>query len=236
MAMVIELFGAPGTGKSSLMRALDGRRIGDRTVIAAHRLLRVPRRWPFGLLLRRDLSPAERRRALAERRDDWSALLEVVGASSLGRDGGDVLRALHAPGWLATTLVLRALADTASNRLVAVLDEGLVQRSAVVCGTDPDDATLTRFLRALPRPTLHVHLVAEPAVLVGRLRGRDRTIDRHVGLDDSALEASVADDLRLMVRCAEGLAGLGAPVRTFTSGEDVAAVADDVVGLLGGLG
>lgn len=229
MARVIELFGAPGTGKSSLVRALDGRRSGGRTVVAADRLTRVARRWPLGPLLRRDLTPAERRRALARRSEDWAALLDVVRTSPLGRDGDDALRALHAPGWLATTLELRALADAAPDDLVVVLDEGLVQRAAVVCGPTPDDATLARYLGVLPPPALHVGLVADPEVLVGRLRGRDRTIDRHVGLDDVALAASVADDLRLMARCAEGLATLGAPVRTLACEGDVATLVDDVL-------
>lgn len=233
MARVIELFGAPGTGKSSLLRALEGRRVAGRRVVAAGDLARVPRSGPLGLLLHRDLSPAERRGALAARRDDWSELLALIGAAPLGRDGEDPFRPLHAPGWLGTTLELRALADAADDGCVVVLDEGLVQRTAVVCGSDPDDDTLDRYLRALPEPALHVHLTQDPAVLVARLRGRERMIDRHVGLDDMGLAASVDNDLRLMARCAAGLEVVGAPVRTFVTSDDVESTAAQVLAEVG---
>lgn len=223
MARVIELFGAPGTGKSSLLHALEGRRVAGRRVVGANGLTRVPRRGPLGRLRPRALTPAERRAALSARRDDWADLLGLIGSSPLGRDGTDPLRALHAPGWLGASLELRALADAADDGLVVVLDEGLVQRAPVVCGSDPDDATLDRYLRALPRPALHVHLAQDPAVLVARLRQRARVIDRHVGLDDDGLTASVEDEVRLMARCAAALTGAGAPVRTVVTDGDVAA-------------
>lgn len=229
MAPVIELFGAPGTGKSSLVRALDGRRVAGHRVVAADRLVRVPRRGPVGALLRRDLTPAERRRALAAREADWGALLDLVRDAPLGRGDGDPFRPLHAPGWLATSLELRALADAASDDVVVVLDEGLVQRVTVVCGADPDDAALGRFLRALPRPALHVHLAQSPSELVRRLRGRTRVIDRHAGLDDVALAAAVDADLRLMARCAEGLTTIGVPVRAVTIDGDPSSTAADVL-------
>jgi len=228
MASVIELFGAPGTGKSSTVRALEGRHVAGRRIVGADRLLRVARGRPFGSLLRRDLTPGERRRELAARGQDWAGLLSIVRDAPLGRDADDPLRPLHAPGWLAATLELRALADAAPADVVVVLDEGLVQRAPIVCGADPDDETLARYLRALPPPALHVHLTQDPAVLVARLRGRGRVIDRHVGLDDGRLIDSVRDDLRLLARCAAGLVAAGAAVHTTVPGE-VDAVASGVL-------
>ena len=228
MASVIELFGAPGTGKSSTVRALEGRHVAGRRIVGADRLLRVARGRPFGSLLRRDLTPGERRRELAARGQDWAGLLSIVRDAPLGRDADDPLRPLHAPGWLAATLELRALADAAPADVVVVLDEGLVQRAPIVCGADPDDETLARYLRALPPPVLHVHLTQDPAVLVARLRGRGRVIDRHVGLDDGRLIDSVRDDLRLLARCAAGLAAAGAAVHT-TVPREVNAVASEVL-------
>jgi ribose 1,5-bisphosphokinase PhnN len=235
MAQVVELFGAPGAGKSSLVRALDGRRVAGRRVVSATRLARVPRRWPLGLLLRRDLAPAERRRALAARREDWAPLLGKVADGPLGRGGADddPLRALHAPGWLAATLELRALAEAAPDDLVVVLDEGLVQRTAVVCGPDPADDVLAGYLHALPSTRLHVHLRQDPEVLAARLRTRDRVIDRHVGLGPEELAGSLAADVRLLARCADLLVAAGDPVLTLVTDGDVGAAADGVLAALG---
>ena len=234
MAQVVELFGAPGTGKSSLARALDGRRVSGRRLVAAESLLRVPRRRPFGTLLSRAMTPAERRRVLAERRDDWAELLDLVASGPLGRgDGEDPLRVLHAPGWLATTLELRALADAAPDDLVVVLEEGLVQRAPLVCGAAASHHDLAGYLRVLPCATLQVHLVHDPSALVRRLRSRDRTIDRHVGLDDRALEESVRSDAELLSRCASVLATFGARVLTPATGGDLRTIADEVVAALG---
>lgn len=226
MAHVVELFGAPGTGKSSLVRALVGRHIGSGRIVGPDDLTRAPRGGPIGRLLSRDLTPSERRAALAARRDDWAELLGLIATSPIGRDvtsasgpsaaaavRADPLRALHAPGWVAHSLQLRALADAAPDDMIVVLDEGLVQRAPVVCGDDADAAALTRYLGLLPRATLHVHLTAEPAVLLARLRDRARIIDRHAGLDDAAMGAEVGADLDRFARIAGLLEMGGAPLR-----------------------
>lgn len=212
MAPVIELFGAPGTGKSSLVRALDGRRVAGRRLVDARRLTRIPRGGMLGRIRRRDLTPTERREALRARREDWGDLLALAAAAprvlSLTTDP---LRALQAPGWLATTLELRALADAAPDDLVVVLDEGLVQRASIVCGPAPDDAALAAYLGALPPTALAVQTTVEHETLLARVMGRERTIDRHVGLDATALRASLAEDVALADRCTRRLAELGAP-------------------------
>ena len=232
MAHVVELFGAPGSGKSSLLRALDGRDVAGRRIVAAERLTRVPRAGLLGRLRDRELTPAERRAALAARADDWSELLAMAAAAPTALVD-DPLRALHATGWLAATLELRALADAAPDEVVVVLEEGLVQRAPVVCGPAPDGAMLVRYLCALPTTALHVHLREDPATLVGRLRGRDRVIDRHVGLDDDALLGSVVHDAVLLARCAAALDTAGQPVLATAGGRGTAAIADDVVDVLG---
>ena len=233
MAHVVELFGAPGTGKSSLARALDGRDVAGRRIVAAERLTRVPRAGMLGRLRDRDLTPAERRAALAARADDWSELLALAAAAPAAL-ADDPLRALHATGWLTATLELRALADAAPDDVIVVLDEGLVQRTAVVCGPAPDDATLDRYLGALPTTLLHLRATAGAEVLLQRLGGRERTIDRHVGLDEAVLRASLAADVALADRCARTLEGLGAPVAavptdTTDTGDSRSAAADEAL-------
>lgn len=234
MAYVVELFGAPGSGKTSLMHALDGCRVGPRRIVTAERLSRVPRGGMLGRLRDRQLTPAERRATLAARADDWEDLLAMAAAAPAAL-AADPLRALHATGWLAATLELRALADAAPDDVIVVLDEGLAQRAGVVCGPEPDDATLARYVRAFPPTALHVHLREHPAMLAGRLRGRDRTIDRHVGLDDDALLGSVTDDAVLLARCAAALERAGHRMLTTTSGRTTDLVAADVVDVLGSL-
>jgi hypothetical protein len=232
MADVVELFGVPGVGKSSLMRALDGRRIDGRTVVAAPRLLRVPRsampgtaslagspvdaalpRRVVDRVLRRDLTPAERRAAVTARRADWAPLLDMIATAPLGRDDGsgplDALEVLHAPGRVSMTLELRALADAAPDDLIVVLDEGLAQRARLVCGPVPEPGTVERYVAALPPAALQVHLVAEPAVVASRLAARERVIDRHAGLDADELERSVARDAELLERIASALVARG---------------------------
>jgi len=106
MAEVVELFGAPGTGKSSLVGALDGRRVAGRRIVAAERLLRVARRGPSGAvvpgagtgaghirrlverLVRRDRTTAELRGLVTARRTDWAPLLDLLDDAPLGRRTG----------------------------------------------------------------------------------------------------------------------------------------------------
>lgn len=246
MADIVELFGAPGTGKSSLVRALDGRTADGRRIAAGQRLLRVGRRdaaatpgAPLAAtgaarlverVLRRERTPAERRSLLAARRTDWADLLAVLRASPFGRDGDDPLATLHAPAWFAATLELRALAESADDGLVVVLDEGFAQRARLVCGDAPDAALLDRYVAAIPAAMLQVHLTASPDVLLDRLGSRARTIDRHAGLDGDALRGATARDAALLVELAERLNDRGDAVMTIpTDTVNADAAADAVV-------
>lgn len=253
MAKVVELFGVPGVGKSWLVHALDGRRVGGRTVVAAQRLLRVPRRSMPGTaslvgppmdaamprrvvdrVLRRDLTPAERRAAVSARRVDWAPLLDMLATAPLGRDdeGGpsSTLEVLHAPGWISMTLELRALADAAPDDLIVVLDEGLAQRARLICGLEPEPGTVERYVSAVPPAALQVHLVADPGVIASRLEARGRVIDRHAGLDADELGRSVARDAELLERVASALVARGDAVLRVPAADGVL---DAVVSRLG---
>jgi hypothetical protein len=227
MAEVVELFGAPGTGKSSLVGALDGRRVGGRRIVAAERLLRVARfggssavrpgmREGAGLprrvlerLIRRDRTTEERQQLLADRLPDWSPLFALLRDAPLGREGMDPIGQLHAPGWMLATLEARALADAAPDDLVVVIGEGFVQRARLLCGDEPGSAELDRFVAAVPPARLQVHLTTDVDALVARLERRGRTIDRHRGLDAARLAASVTRDAALVAELAVRLRGRG---------------------------
>jgi hypothetical protein len=82
---------------------------------------------------------------------------------------------------------------------------GPAQRTPVVCGSRPDDAALDRYVAVLPVPRLHVHLTATPDELFARIRTRERTSDRQLGLDDAGLTSRLMNDITLYRRCAESL-------------------------------
>ncbi len=226
MAQVVELFGAPGTGKSSLVGALDESRSDGRRIVAAQRLTRVARGGPLGGLARRALTPAERRRSLAAAADRWGELLAFIADGPLGRAADDAphdpLRPLYAPGWLATALELRALADAAPADVIVLLDEGLAQRASIACGPDLAADRLERYVALLPATALHVHVDVTdgPDVerLLDRLAQRDRVIDRHVGLDRDGLRTTAAADLERARRTAAALRGAGATVTRVDAG------------------
>jgi hypothetical protein len=243
MADVVEVSGAPGTGKSSLVGALAGSEAGGRRLVDARALLRVPRLVragaagapgggrsggtsalprPLERLLRRDLQPEERRSLVAERAASWSGLLELLARAELGRDadvttdpGRAALRRLYAPGWIAATLELRALADGAPDDVLPVLDEGLVQRTRIVLGVRPDAAALRAFVAALPAPRLVVHLTGPVEVLAARVSDRaaaGRTIDRHAGTAPDDVAASLRADVDLLERAVTELEAAGQDV------------------------
>jgi hypothetical protein len=169
MAALIELVGAPGTGKSTLVDALVTGRGARRPsvgppLVDATRLVRAPRRaprgevpaWPVtgGPLVRgladvRGLSRlvlrvrdrAELWGLLATRHADWGEFLALTRAAAADDHRDPAFRAL-ASGWLAQTLQLRALADRVDDPVVCLLAEGLVQRRLTVLGSPADPLVL----------------------------------------------------------------------------------------------
>jgi hypothetical protein len=253
MAGVIELVGAPGAGKSTLAGALVGSSSSGRSLVAADALNRLPRLPQFArfvrrrrvvthgvldALLTRQLLPSERRAALRDRAEAWRPLLEFLADRTIGADEPRVghvaalLRRLEAPVWLLHTLELHALAPIAPPDALVVVEEGLLQRTAMVCGPTPTDEVLDAYLSRLPPIDLAVHLRATPATLVDRVERRreaGRVNTRHDGLSRAELERSVQADLTLLARVIERHRALGGAVLELDSGD---AAADELVRLV----
>lgn len=218
MARIVELVGAPGVGKSTLLGALAGRHLGDgRRVRTPLDLRRVPRRGVPGPLDRRVPRPVDPRlvrRLLADRTDRWAPFLDHVVAT-----GGPVdeapLRRLQSLSWTLTTLELLALAEDRPDGEVVVLDEGPLQRALTLLGVDADGRDLARHVATAPATDLVLHLRTDADELdrrvVARARG-GRVTARHAGLATSDRRAAEADEVRLLAEVADGVAAAGREV------------------------
>jgi hypothetical protein len=215
MALLVELVGAPGAGKSTVAAALDGLRAGGAVLRPATDLVRPPRRGLPREAARR-LAGAEDprvlRRALADRAEAWDPLLRLVLAARPDDPRGAALR-LEALDWTRRTLATVALVRAAPGGAF-VLDEGPLQRVTAVLGPLPDPVEVARYVGLLPPSDLVLHLKADDATLARRLADRaaaGRVIDRHLGLDPAARLASVRADAAVLA-AAVGAAATGTTV------------------------
>lgn len=227
MSGFIELCGAPGVGKSSLAGALAGRRLvtdrGRVVLIPARDVTARPRVLlrPLGPLLR----SASVRGALASRPTLAHVTTRQSGAGGLAQaidvpsqGSSDLLDGLVTPGpddprsdadyrtealgWLESTLRTLRLAERLPADVVALLDEGVVQRTVSVLGTTASTTEQMRLLERLPRPAAVVHLVVEPERIVRRAEVRyreGRTPRLHAG-------RSAADAVGLALADADAIA------------------------------
>ena len=213
----IEFVGAPGSGKTTLVKWLAGRASGSggsrRWLIPASELLVPFRGEAIGLgriangpsvraaaarrpLLRRILM-GRRAGYPREPRPETERLLGLVREVTVLGPRGAVHYREEALGWLSVTLKLMEAAREASDRVVPMLDEGIVQRSLSVLGPRPEAAALEAVLSLLPRSTLVVHLRVPDEVLVARAVRRSRTGDApllHQGLTEQEIAELVVDD------------------------------------------
>lgn len=214
MARTVEVLGAPGVGKSTLVGAADGVRVTADAVIrdarAALRSRRLPgvlgalppfRRWT------RDPDPARRTEALARRAAEWEVFLRAC-ADATPALAVDPLVRLARIDWLLRSLELAALAEEHPTDEWLLLDEGPAQRAL---GT-PDPAA---FAALVPAPTAVVLISgADPVVgprLAGRAEAGTATL-RHRRLGPAAALASSRDDAAVLATVTRVLGDRGVPV------------------------
>lgn len=218
MARIVEMVGAPGVGKSTLLGRLAGRRlVDDRRVRTPTDLRRDPRRGVPGRLDRRFPRPTDprlTRRLLADRDERWSPFLAHVVATP-GPTGEPPLRRLQALTWTLASLELLALAEERPDDEVVVLDEGPLQRALTLLGVDPGGPALARHVATAPVTDLVLHLRTDADELDRRVVGRardGRVTARHAGLEGPERRAAEAGEVRLTAEVVEGAAAAGRSV------------------------
>lgn len=255
----IELCGAPGVGKSTLVAALAGRRVatpdGTATIVPAQVLSAGPRALlrPLGSVLRsativgalssrpglaRVATRALTADALAAMAPlapgEVTGLLAGLPSPSTADPRSDAHYRDAAIGWLEDMVRLLRLAERLGPGLVAALDEGVVQRCVSLLGASASVEDQTRLLMRLPRPGVVVHLVADLRLVEGRAAERHRAGRAprlHAGRDvDAAVELLLAD-ARAIGRAASAIASIGVLVLDVQVGatEAVDALAGRVV-------
>lgn len=240
MSGFIELCGAPGVGKTTLTAALAGSRIatvdGPATIVPPARLTSVPR-----LLLRPVLpvlASAGGVATLARRPLLARVLTRAMGPEELVTrvvlppgTVRDLLADLPGPGpedprsdmqyrraalgWLEDTMRTLRLASALPRGVVALLDEGVVQRTISLVGTTGSASDRARLLARLPRPSMVVQLVAEPDLIGRRARARilaQRAPALHVDRDVEEVVALAQRDAHAIADATEELRASGVPV------------------------
>jgi len=220
MTGFIELCGPPGVGKSTLARALGGRTVALDGL--RHRLLPAER---VIAEVRPGLRPLAGLLAPPVRVARLAALPRVCdrilrSAAPPGGDGRveELLRelaSLEGPdpddrradpayrsaafAWAERTLHSMLIADQHPAGVLAVFDEGVVQRTVSLLGATASESVRRSALDLLPTPIVVIHVTARTELLERRARLRQlrgRTPRLHAGLDDARVAALVAADAR----------------------------------------
>lgn len=238
---VIEVVGAPASGKSTLVGRLAGRRVhprgsGSRWFVPAEMLLRTPR-WPtplgpggvpsprlLAMLVR---SPRIAARLTVEGPDgplppEWERLWQRGEATVIDDPRGDAAYRAQARRWAERTARLVEAASSAPEGTIPLLAEGVVQRVLSMVGARGTFAAVEPAVALLAPSTLIVHLLVPEEELVARARlrrseGREPELQR--GLDEEQVRRSLRADSEALDVLVGGLERSGVPVlRTAGSG------------------
>lgn len=232
----IEFVGAPGTGKTTLVAWLAGRRVRiDEMphllipIEHLHRVVRSGRDRAHDVPLTYRTLMVTARSSILQRSlvrwDPQSPSVEVEGrVAALRAAVGDLpagdVRAEpwyrdQAFGWLDETLGLLERAGALEPRVVPLLAEGVAQRALSILGTSAAPSATLQVLEALPVPRLVIHLHAGTASLADRAARRRRLgIEPvlHRGLTLEAVIERIAADAAALARIVRQCALMGVPI------------------------
>ena len=239
---MVELSGAPGSGKSTLVRWLSGRAVigpaGVRRRLVPADLLSLHPRPAFrglsrtlgrpdvmGLLARH---PSLRAAMLTDAHgpttdvpsaavlpEGWEALFRSAGASGADDPRGDAEYRARARTWVLATHRSSRAGLEAPDGLLPILDEGTVQRSLTVLGSTAGAGSAEAVHGLLAPGTLVVHLAVPDEVLVERaLRRREHgeAPELHRSMTTSQIADTVRSDAVALSGVVDGLERLGIEV------------------------
>lgn len=208
---IIEMFGAPGVGKTTLAIAVvrDGYQLKRTQLTAAWNRLS---RWQRGAFLLRALTNVPCLGSAAR----FACHTRLTSAESLVR----LVRLIAKTHWMR------------SHRGEMLLDQSFLQEIWSICvsagRSDPDQVALVRFIRCLYAglPTQIVFVQADAAIASQRIRGRSHGHSRLDGLAAAVVEARLARTARLPYAIIAAATAAGLPVERLDGADPVEANAD----------
>jgi broad-specificity NMP kinase len=226
--VIIELLGAPGSGKTTLAGELgstvDG---GVDLEEAVRRAIRDRGEDPQARIAARlSRSPESRlwKAAYARSTDRFSALVRFIHShpsvletvldvqrQRADRDRGQDL----VLGWILNLMSRYQLSTEAGHDGPVVIDEGFAQRAVALLGLgfdpDQDPSLLDDYLAAIPRADLVVAVATPIEVCQQRLDGRGWS-ERVTDLDQAGRDLFLESAVAVVARVASGLAAVGTPL------------------------
>ncbi len=175
MAAAVELFGVPGSGKTTFRRNLASELAARGYTVADVSVVHIEARSGTAKWLARFSLLVRFRRPLF-----WSARILITSPRSLGQK-------LDGLRFVAVTLERMAAVRSDQSNAVYIVEEGPLQRLfllLVEANGVRSDGSRTAYVDRMPFGDVLVHVQAAPAIAVERLAARDRRLPpRLAGLD-----------------------------------------------------
>jgi hypothetical protein len=244
----VELFGAPGVGKTVVYGRLCAGHRADSHWVPENEVLTRLRpppgttshlaKWLVNRVARRPqgylMGPA-RDQFVAGHRSFvslcWSLVDEHRGHPSYPVDTR-FGAAFHFWNCFARVGNLLACED----RRHAIVDEGLLQRLVSLWSPGMDEKRAADYVALMPAIAAAVVFVADESIVLARVRGRARMSGNHLGMDDARLGQFTREAVLFSSEIKRLLEQRGVPVCTIDASGDAASQAIKLAGFLASLG
>lgn len=225
--ITIDIVGAPGSGKTTLVRGLIHRgtdilapkQLFVRASLSrnhdAHRLLSQTNRLLLLIGASKLVPIGQKYRVLEAQGAPWGDFLEFcLTLASAVRPTFPTIAGLT---WLWESAFVRALAENhrSGGQQVVVFDEPLSFRPSVLNLSNEDLRPNEPYFHLVPAPTAVIVLKAAPEVIQRRIEMRQlrtgRVLDRHEGMTNAEVLADIEKLCELAMKCGEILRARGVP-------------------------